>query len=105
MVLSSSEYAEYVDRGCPMVLGGPLGHVMAAKAVALAEASQPEFASYAQAIVDNAQRAVPAGPWTGWPARTGWRSLDDHFGPALPGVCPPYACGGVGCRSSAELPQ
>ena len=32
-----------VDRGCPMVLGGPLSHVMAAKAVALAEARQPEF--------------------------------------------------------------
>ena len=31
-----------VDRGCPMVLGGPLGHVMAAKAVALAEARRPD---------------------------------------------------------------
>ena len=30
-----------VDRGCPLVLGGPLGHVMAAKAVALAEARTP----------------------------------------------------------------
>jgi glycine hydroxymethyltransferase len=37
-----------------MVLGGPLGHVMAAKAVALAEARQPEFRSYAQAVADNA---------------------------------------------------
>jgi glycine hydroxymethyltransferase len=36
------------------VLGGPLGHVMAAKAVALAEARRPEFATYAQAIADNA---------------------------------------------------
>jgi glycine hydroxymethyltransferase len=54
MVLARSDYAEYVEKGCPMVLGGPLGHVMAAKAVALAEARRPEFASYAQAIVDNA---------------------------------------------------
>jgi glycine hydroxymethyltransferase len=36
------------------VLGGPLPHVMAAKAVAFAEARQPSFAGYAQAVVDNA---------------------------------------------------
>ena len=41
MVLATKEYADSVDRGCPMVLGGPLGHVMAAKAVALAEARTP----------------------------------------------------------------
>jgi len=38
-----------------MVLGGPLPHVMAAKAVALAEAARPEFGTYAQAVVDNAK--------------------------------------------------
>jgi glycine hydroxymethyltransferase len=37
------------------VLGGPLSHIMAAKAVALAEARQPSFASYAQNIADNAK--------------------------------------------------
>ncbi len=36
MVLSTKKYADAVDRGCPMVLGGPLSHMMAAKAVALA---------------------------------------------------------------------
>ena len=55
LVLATEEFAPSVDRGCPMVLGGPLSHVMAAKAVALAEARQPAFASYAQAIADNAQ--------------------------------------------------
>ena len=55
MVLCQPEYADAVDRGCPMVLGGPMGHVMAAKAVALAEARQPAFAVYAQAVADNAQ--------------------------------------------------
>ncbi|MEV6691960.1 glycine hydroxymethyltransferase [Micromonospora sp. NPDC051196] len=55
MVLCGPELAEQVDRGCPMVLGGPLPHVMAAKAVALAEARRPDFADYAQRIVDNAQ--------------------------------------------------
>jgi glycine hydroxymethyltransferase len=54
LVLCQPEFADSVDRGCPMVLGGPLGHVMAAKAVALAEARQPEFRTYAQAIADNA---------------------------------------------------
>jgi glycine hydroxymethyltransferase len=60
MVLCDAEYADQVDRGCPMVLGGPLGHVIAAKAVALAEARQPSFRDYAQQIVDNA-RALADG--------------------------------------------
>ena len=55
LVLATEEFAASVDRGCPMVLGGPLSHVMAAKAVALAEARQPAFATYAQNVVDNAQ--------------------------------------------------
>ena len=54
MVLCQPEFADAVDRGCPMVLGGPLGHVMAAKAVALAEARQPSFQTYARSVVDNA---------------------------------------------------
>ena len=54
MVLCDSELAEHVDRGCPMVLGGPLSHVMAAKAVAFAEARRPEFQDYARRIVENA---------------------------------------------------
>jgi glycine hydroxymethyltransferase len=55
LVLAQEEYAGDVDRGCPMVLGGPLSHIMAAKAVALAEARQPTFQSYAQSIADNAK--------------------------------------------------
>lgn len=55
LVLAQEEYADSVDRGCPMVLGGPLSHVMAAKAVALAEARQPSFQTYAQEIADNAK--------------------------------------------------
>ncbi|MDR1710857.1 MAG: glycine hydroxymethyltransferase [Propionibacteriaceae bacterium] len=55
LVLATKEYAADVDRGCPMVLGGPLSHVMAAKAVALAEARQPSFQTYAQNVADNAK--------------------------------------------------
>jgi glycine hydroxymethyltransferase len=55
LVLAKREYADAVDKGCPMVLGGPLGHVMASKAVALAEARRPEFKTYAQNVADNAK--------------------------------------------------
>jgi glycine hydroxymethyltransferase len=55
LVLATSEYSDAVDKGCPMVLGGPLSHVMAAKAVALAEARQPSFQAYAQRVADNAK--------------------------------------------------
>ncbi|MBA2445843.1 MAG: glycine hydroxymethyltransferase [Nocardioidaceae bacterium] len=55
LVLATEEYADAVDKGCPMVLGGPLSHVMAAKAVALAEARRPEFQTYAAAVASNAQ--------------------------------------------------
>jgi glycine hydroxymethyltransferase len=54
-VLCTSEYAPFVDNGCPMVLGGPLPHVIAAKAIAFAEARQPAFAAYATAVTANAQ--------------------------------------------------
>jgi glycine hydroxymethyltransferase len=60
LVLCTNEYAPYVDKGCPMVLGGPLPHVMAAKAVALAEARRDSFATYASQIVENA-RALAEG--------------------------------------------
>jgi glycine hydroxymethyltransferase len=55
LVLCTPEYAEAVDKGCPAILGGPLPHAMAAKAVALQEALRPDFADYAQRIVANAQ--------------------------------------------------
>lgn len=60
LVLCKSEFAEYVDKGCPMVIGGPLPHVMAAKAVAFTEANQPEFREYAQRIVDNSRALAEA---------------------------------------------
>jgi glycine hydroxymethyltransferase len=60
MVLCDADLAPFVDRGCPAVLGGPLGHVMAAKAVALAEARTPDFRDYARRIVENS-RALADG--------------------------------------------
>jgi len=54
-VLATKEYSDAVDKGCPMVLGGPLSHVMAAKAVAFAEARTDDFQAYAQRVADNAK--------------------------------------------------
>jgi glycine hydroxymethyltransferase len=55
LVLCTREFQDDVDRGCPLVLGGPLPHVMAAKAVAFTEALRPEFATYAHQIVANSR--------------------------------------------------
>src|SRR6266853_3248265 len=50
------EIARRIDSAVfPGLQGGPLMHVIAAKAVALGEALQPEFAGYARAVVENAQ--------------------------------------------------
>ena len=54
-ILSSAELAKAVDSAVfPGLQGGPLEHVIAAKAVAFAEASQPDFRTYAAAVVVNA---------------------------------------------------
>jgi len=55
MVLCTNEYKDVVDKGCPIVLGGPLPHVMAAKAIAFKEAAAPEFSVYAHRIVENSR--------------------------------------------------
>jgi len=60
MILCDADLADTVDRGCPLVLGGPLPHVIAAKAIALHEASQPEFETYARRIVENAAALADA---------------------------------------------
>ncbi len=60
IVLCKQEFAEHVDKGCPLVLGGPLPHVIAAKGVAFTEARSPEFRAYARGIVDNARALAQA---------------------------------------------
>lgn len=55
MILCKEEWREVIDKGCPLVLGGPLPHVMAAKAVAFREARQKSFQSYAKQVITNAQ--------------------------------------------------
>ncbi len=56
LILCTAEYAKAVDKQVfPGTQGGPLEHVIAAKAVALLEALQPEFKVYAREVVQNAQ--------------------------------------------------
>src|SRR5207248_6531336 len=54
-VLCTQEYKEFVDKGCPLVLGGPLPHVIAAKCIAFQEAKKDSFRDYAKNIVQNSQ--------------------------------------------------
>jgi glycine hydroxymethyltransferase len=57
MVLCRAQYAKGLDRALfPGVQGGPLMHVIAAKAVCFKEALEPGFAAYQQQIVANAKR-------------------------------------------------
>jgi glycine hydroxymethyltransferase len=61
MILCRSEYAKAIDKAVfPMMQGGPLMHAVAAKAVALAEASTPAYRAYARQVIANAQ-ALTAG--------------------------------------------
>lgn len=56
MVLCTAEHARAIDKAVfPGLQGGPLMHVVAAKAVALAEAATPAFRDYAALVVENAR--------------------------------------------------
>lgn len=55
IILCQEEFSEHVDKGCPLAIGGPLPHMMAAKAVAFKEANTPSFSEYACQIVKNSQ--------------------------------------------------
>jgi glycine hydroxymethyltransferase len=61
MLLCRAEHAKAIDKAVfPFTQGGPLMHAVAAKAVALKEASTPQFRDYANQVVTNA-RALSAG--------------------------------------------
>ncbi|MGC4856625.1 serine hydroxymethyltransferase [Micromonospora sp. DT4] len=61
MILCRESLAQRIDKAVfPFTQGGPLMHAIAAKAVALREAAQPEFQTYARQVVSNAQ-ALAAG--------------------------------------------
>jgi glycine hydroxymethyltransferase len=61
MILAREKYGKDIDRTVfPGTQGGPLVHVMAAKAVCFLEALQPEFAAYQKRVVANARAMAEA---------------------------------------------
>jgi glycine hydroxymethyltransferase len=78
MVLCREKYAKELDRTVfPGVQGGPLMHVIAAKAVCFKEAASPEFAAYQQQTVKNAARLASALQSAGFRIVSG--GTDNHI--------------------------
>jgi glycine hydroxymethyltransferase len=77
LVLCTEEFAEFVAKGCPLVLGGPLPHMMAAKAICFTEALQPAYRDYAKRIVENANALADACTTRGLTVVTG--GTDNHL--------------------------
>ncbi|RMG39556.1 MAG: glycine hydroxymethyltransferase [Candidatus Dadabacteria bacterium] len=77
LILCRKEFAEQVDKGCPLVIGGPLPHVLAAKAVAFSEALSEDFKDYAGKIVLNAKALAKACIDEGMQVLTG--GTDNHI--------------------------
>ncbi|MGW0804989.1 serine hydroxymethyltransferase [Nonomuraea sp. NPDC002799] len=77
-ILCTEELARRIDRAVfPFVQGGPLMHVVAAKAVAFAEAGRPEFADYARQVIANARALTDALAVEGMRAVSG--GTDTHL--------------------------
>ncbi|NLN92479.1 MAG: glycine hydroxymethyltransferase [Candidatus Hydrogenedens sp.] len=95
-VLCTKEFADAVDKGCPLVLGGPLPHVMAAKALAFREANSTEFRDYAHRVVDNSRALAEALKNKGCILATG--GTDNHL--MLVDVAKSYALTGTQAASA-----
>lgn len=76
-VLCKKQYEDVVNKGCPMVLGGPLPHVIAAKAIAFKEALDPSFSTYTHKIVENSKCLAEALTKKGLRIVTG--GTDNHL--------------------------
>lgn len=77
LILCKEEFADYVDKGCPMVIGGPLPHVIGAKAVAFHEARKESFKDYARQVVENSRAIAAACEDLGLTVATG--GTDNHL--------------------------
>ncbi|MGB2820019.1 MAG: serine hydroxymethyltransferase [Phycisphaerae bacterium] len=78
IILCRKEWAERIDAAVfPGLQGGPLEHVIAAKAVAFHEAMKPEFRIYAAAIVANAKALAEELTAAGWRLVSG--GTDNHL--------------------------
>lgn len=78
LILCKEEYAKAIDKAIfPGIQGGPLMHIIAAKAVAFGEALQPAFKSYQQQIVKNASAFCEALVKEGFAVVSG--GTDNHL--------------------------
>jgi len=78
MILCTEEWATAIDKAVfPGVQGGPLMHVIAAKAVAFAEALEPEWKTYQERVVENASVLCEAVGKAGWRIVSG--GTDNHL--------------------------
>jgi glycine hydroxymethyltransferase len=78
LILCQEKYAKDLDRAVfPGVQGGPLMHVIAAKAVAFGENLQPEFKAYSGQVIKNAQALAVALAAKGWRIVSG--GTDNHL--------------------------
>lgn len=78
MILCKADYAKKIDSAIfPGIQGGPLMHVIAAKAVAFKEALDPSFKVYQQQVVKNAQTLAAALTTKGYRIVTG--GTDNHL--------------------------
>jgi glycine hydroxymethyltransferase len=61
LIMCRADHAKTIDKQVfPGIQGGPLMHVIAAKAVAFAEALQPDFRDYSGQVIENAQALAEA---------------------------------------------
>ena len=77
LVLATKEFADSLDKGCPLMMGGPLPHVIASKALAFKEAAKKEFRDYAAKVVQNTQDLAAACIKNGIEVLTG--GTDNHL--------------------------
>jgi len=78
MILCGEEWAERIDKAVfPGIQGGPLMHVIAAKAVAFAEAMKPEWKDYQKRVVENSAVLCEAVKQRGWRIVSG--GTDNHL--------------------------
>lgn len=78
IILCKAEHAKAIDKAVfPGMQGGPLEHVIAAKAVAFGEALRPEFAEYSRQVVQNAQALAAAMVERGYQIVSG--GTDNHL--------------------------
>ena len=101
MVMCREQYAKDLDRAVfPGVQGGPLMHIIAAKAVCFREAATPEFAAYQQQLVANAKRLSAAMIAAGFRIVSGGTDnhivLVDTFSKGITGKVAEAALGAAG---------